>query len=131
MKYYVSLPAECCHDNKPLMSPQTGDSRRAAQPSVSQNPPLSCRGGRGPPFPRCTPPLLRREEKEAEGRDGHFYFPFRYAAKKKEKKKREDALIHVDLHVTALSLLPWQHNGSICRKSQLNKDVPEQRKPTA
>ena len=45
----------------PLTSPWTGDSRRAALPSVSQNPPLFFRGGHGPPFPRYTPPLLHQD----------------------------------------------------------------------
>lgn len=44
--------------------------------------------------------------------------------------KSPNALIHTNLKLTALSLLLWQHNGSICRKSNLNKDVPQQRKPT-
>lgn len=49
------------------MSPRMGDSRRAAPPSVSQNPPLFFRGGRGPLFPRYTPPLLWRAAEEAAG----------------------------------------------------------------
>lgn len=46
------------------------------------------------------------------------------------QRKSPNALIHTNLKLTALSLLLWQYNGSICRKSKLNKDVSQQRKPT-
>ena len=100
------------------MSPRMGDSRQAAPPSVSQNPPLFFRGGRGPLFPRCTPLLLWRAAEKAAGQR---FFKF---------KKAQDALTHTNLKLTALPLLQWQNNGSICRKSELNKDVPQQRKTT-
>lgn len=54
-KYYVSLPEECCRDNKLLMSPGMGYSLPAAPPLVSQNPPLFSQADHGLPYPRCTP----------------------------------------------------------------------------